>query len=220
MPAGSSQDELDRHWLKEAIRTAHLSEPSPSAYCVGAILVLHGPTPPNSISQQAIDLLKQQHANLSADLSDAVVLATGFSRELPGNTHAEEACLMKLNKLLLDLRSTAGLDSVQNSSAVGGSIDAEWSLELKELVSQAGITMYTTMEPCSKRLSGRPPCVNHLLQLNIPRVVMGIAEPQDIFVQCTGIKSLQDQGIIVKVISGLEEDCWRPNAHIRLSYFG
>ncbi|KAI9105566.1 cytidine deaminase-like protein [Phlyctochytrium arcticum] len=59
---------IDREYMLQAIAEANHSVPVPSAYCVGAILVS----------------------------TDDKVLSTGFSRELPGNTHAEECCLLKL----------------------------------------------------------------------------------------------------------------------------
>ncbi|KND00998.1 uncharacterized protein SPPG_04094 [Spizellomyces punctatus DAOM BR117] len=60
----------DIRFMEMAISQAQRSEPVPSAYCVGAVLV-----------------------------KDNKVLATGYSRELPGNTHAEECCLLKLSNM-------------------------------------------------------------------------------------------------------------------------
>ena len=55
----------DEHWLRQAIGLSRQCPPSPSAYCVGAVLVG----------------------------SDGSVLATGFSRERDPRDHAEEAAL-------------------------------------------------------------------------------------------------------------------------------
>ena len=131
-----------------AIQLAHLSEPSPSAYCVGAVLS-----------------------------KGDIVLATGYSRELPGNTHAEECALIKF----------------------GGSC--------------VGADMYTTMEPCSTRTSGRPPCVEHIIRAQIGRVYVGAMEPAN-FVNCIGVSILQDAGIEVIVVEGFHLRCLEPNSHV------
>eukprot|EP00455_Lapot_gusevi_P027332 TRINITY_DN2890_c0_g1_i2.p2 TRINITY_DN2890_c0_g1~~TRINITY_DN2890_c0_g1_i2.p2 ORF type:complete len:121 (-),score=24.02 TRINITY_DN2890_c0_g1_i2:15-377(-) len=107
------------------------------------------------------------------------VLSTGYSRELPGNTHAEECCLLKLSDV---------------SEARGG-------------------TIYTTMEPCSERLSGKKPCVFHLIEAGIARVVMGCMEPSN-FVTCEGTRLLQQADIQVLYIPSLAKECLAPNRHI------
>lgn len=137
--------------MRLAIDQANLSVPVPTAYCVGAVLT-----------------------------KDGAVLATGFSRELPGNTHAEECALAKV--------------AADSTAARGG-------------------TMYTTMEPCSLRLSGNRPCVERIIEAGIARVVMGVKEPPN-FVECSGIEMLREKGIEVQVVPGVEEDCLRPNRHV------
>ncbi|KAJ3018417.1 DRAP deaminase [Thoreauomyces humboldtii] len=59
----------DGSYMRLAIAEAHRCIPVPTGYNVGAVLV---------------------------DASGTTILAKGFSRELPGNTHAEECCLIKL----------------------------------------------------------------------------------------------------------------------------
>ncbi|KAI9253980.1 cytidine deaminase-like protein [Phascolomyces articulosus] len=140
----------DREFMQIAIEKANESVPVEKAYCVGAVLV--------------------QNDRL---------LTTGFSRELPGNTHAEECALLKLQDI---------------NQAKGG-------------------IMYTTMEPCSTRLSGNRPCTDRLIEAQIERVVMGVREPPDL-VQCTGIQQLKDHGIEVVVVPDVEEACLAPNRHI------
>ncbi|KNE56248.1 hypothetical protein AMAG_02082 [Allomyces macrogynus ATCC 38327] len=171
----NAADAADRYWLRHAITIAHRSAPVPSAYCVGAVLVSRTST----ILPRASDAITPPDAP-----TNQIVLATGFSRELPGNTHAEEVCLLKL--------------------PVGTDL--------------AGCTMYTTMEPCSTRLSGRPSCTGRVLDAKVPRVVMGIVEPADLFVKCTGADTLRERGVEVVHIQGLEEECWAPNRHLRERY--
>ncbi|KAJ2808763.1 hypothetical protein H4S07_003341 [Coemansia furcata] len=109
------------------------------------------------------------------------VLSTGYSRELPGNTHAEQCALMKI-------------------------------AARKELVPKTAV-MYTTMEPCSKRSAGNTPCVKRVLESGIRLVYVGAREPP-IFVQCTGIKELTDNGVKVVHIAELEAECKALNLHL------
>lgn len=146
----STTEDADVAFMRLAIAEAHKSVPADSAYCVGCVVV-----------------------------RDGVVLATGFSRELPGNTHAEQVALMKLD------------------------FDAERA------------TVYTTMEPCSVRLSGNVPCVQSCLRAKVARVVVGAMEPAN-FVVCEGVRLLRDAGVAVALLQGLEADCLAPNRHLQL----
>src|SRR5580692_8722510 len=85
------------------------------------------------------------------------ILATGHTMELPGNTHAEQNCLRKLR-------------GDRNE-------DEEGDAELP-----AGAVLYSTVEPCAKRLSGNAPCVARILATRaggggIATVVYGLREP-------------------------------------------
>jgi len=62
----------DHKFLKLALEEAKKCEPTSTAHCVGCIIV---------------------------DPTTRTVLSTGYSRELPGNTHAEENALAKLSKI-------------------------------------------------------------------------------------------------------------------------
>lgn len=143
-------DSNDLKYMRMAIEESRKSIPAPKAYCVGAVLVLND-----------------------------TVLSVGYSRELPGNTHAEECALAK--------------------------VDANVNLE--------GATMYTTMEPCSVRLSGNRPCVSRILESKIKRVVVGVREPPNL-VSCEGINLLEREGVDVFIVPDVQEACLEPNQHI------
>ncbi|OWZ15835.1 hypothetical protein PHMEG_00010451 [Phytophthora megakarya] len=147
-----SEHESDVAFMRLAIAEAHRSQPSENAYCVGCVVV-----------------------------RDGHVLSSGFSRELPGNTHAEQVALHKLH------------------------FEAQ------------GATVYTTMEPCSKRVSGNVPCVQSCLRAGVTRVVIGVMEPKT-FVICEGVQLLQNAGVDVKLLKGLEADCLAPNKHLNLVF--
>lgn len=156
----TTEDAVHIKWMKKAINISWLSNPVESAYCVGCVII--------------------NNSN-----SEARCLSTGYSRELPGNTHAEECALKKL----------------ANISHKGTKLD-----------------MYTTMEPCSKRLSGNTPCCNNIISANvIKNVYVGATEPENL-VQCNGVKLLQQAGIHVISVrdpkNTIKSACLAPNIHI------
>ncbi|ORY54282.1 cytidine deaminase-like protein [Leucosporidium creatinivorum] len=138
------------HRMRLALDEAKKSVPTPTAFCVGCIITS----------------------------SSGTILSSGYSRELEGNTHAEQCALTKL----------------------GSPEAAAPFLE--------GASIYTTMEPCSLRLSGYMPCVQRVLQTSIQNVYIGVQEPSD-FVECEGTRLLRECGRQVWVVEapGLAEEC-------------
>lgn len=133
------------HFLELALAEARKCVATPTAFCVGAVIV-----------------------STAGD-----ILATGYSRELPGNTHAEANAIDKLPRVNL-----------------------------------AGASIYTTMEPCSVRLSGNTPCVDRCLESRFANVYIGVEEPAD-FVACEGNRRLREAGAAVWLVQreGLREEC-------------
>ncbi|SCU94013.1 LAME_0F05776g1_1 [Lachancea meyersii CBS 8951] len=139
-----------RRYMEQALQEAQKCGPTTTAFSVGAVLVC----------------------------GDRV-LASGHSRELPGNTHAEQCALDKYS-------SATGLARVPVGSA-----------------------LYTTMEPCSLRLSGQLPCVDRILAQNkhIRTVFVGVMEP-DTFVQNNNSRAkLSQHEIDYVLIPGYESAC-------------
>ncbi|KAI8867511.1 hypothetical protein GQ42DRAFT_55112 [Ramicandelaber brevisporus] len=164
----------------------------------------------------------------AVDLWDSYVLSTGYSRELEGNTHAEQCALEKLNNY--------GSDHYHFQIGGGDATAAGWEADDDEtgvgLQSEpVRCTLYTTMEPCSLRLSGNRPCchrihewvgrhpvatasppvatatssrVASLRPAIITRVVVGIREPPDFVQNCTGVEFLLQSGIQVDTIDDNE----------------
>jgi pyrimidine deaminase RibD-like protein len=151
-----SQPETHEKYMLRALGLAKKSPPKPSNYRVGAVLV---------------------------DAESNEIQATGYTLELPGNTHAEQCCFMKL------------------AERYGVSED-----NLKE-VAPKNLLLYTTMEPCSKRLSGNVSCVERVLRLasSIKTVYVGVLEPKK-FVTNTGIDTLRAAGIDIVHVQGLEQE--------------
>ncbi|KAG8865182.1 hypothetical protein FRB96_000071 [Tulasnella sp. 330] len=167
----SADDDVHLYFLKLALDEAKKCEPTPTAFCVGCVIVVKPSSGPS-----------ESNANQ--------VLATGYSRELPGNTHAEANALAK----------AYACDASDNTSAETSSSPSS----IETLLSLADV--YTTMEPCSVRLSGLSPCADALIKAKIKRCFIGVGEPTD-FVDCEGAQKLIDAGIPVIWVRGLEAEC-------------
>ena len=105
------------------------------------------------------------------------VLTTGHLRELPGNTHAEQCALEKYYE------STG------------------------QRVLPEGTELYTTVEPCSERLSGNLPCADRILGTGIKTCFVGILEPDTFVKNTTSRQQLKKSGIEYIHIKGYEDEC-------------
>ena len=121
------------------------------------------------------------------------IISTGYSLEIPpdslgdsGTTHAEQCCFVKV--------------------AQKHNLPEERIGE----VLPANTVLYTTMEPCNKRLSGNRTCVDRIMRLNgaIKAVYVGVKEPE-VFVSpehgTTGRKKLENAGVAVRFVEGMSE---------------
>ncbi|KAG0688276.1 hypothetical protein C6P40_001189 [Pichia californica] len=138
-----------KKYMQLSIEEAKKSEPTPTAFCVGALLVNGGK-----------------------------ILETGYSRELPGNTHAEQCALEKYF-------------TKYNTDKV-----------------PPGTELYTTMEPCSLRLSGNEPCLDRVIKQdgNISSVFVGVMEPATFVKNNVSYDKLSDAGINYIKVDGFEEE--------------
>ncbi|PWY73490.1 DRAP deaminase [Aspergillus eucalypticola CBS 122712] len=118
------------------------------------------------------------------------ILSTGYSMELPGdrpgdpgNTHAEHCCFIKVADQHDIPENQIGKVLPQNT------------------------VLYTTMEPCNRRLSGNRTCVERILQLGdaIKVVYVGIKEPEKFIGENTGRKRLEKAGVVVELVEGMED---------------
>ncbi|KAF8559776.1 diaminohydroxyphosphoribosylamino-pyrimidine deaminase [Imleria badia] len=141
--------------------------PVQTAFCVGCVLVTRVPG------------------------MEPVSLATGYSRELPGNTHAEANALT--NAFSLSESHLAVLFPLASSTP-----------SIEDVLQHTDV--YTTLEPCSVRASGLPPCADALIKAGIRRCIIGVGEPDD-FVKCEGAQRLKGAGIDVVWLSSLEKQC-------------
>ncbi len=91
------------------------------------------------------------------------------------------------------------------TSPYGGShaeINAIRSVQNKLLLAKS--TLYVTLEPCS-HFGNTPPCANLIVQHKIPKVIIGITDPNPL-VSGKGIQILKDAGCEV-IFGVLENEC-------------
>lgn len=98
--------------------------------------------------------------------------------------------------------ATLAKDDLLMGTAFRGELNpgehAEYTLlegKLRE-AKTAGSTLYTTLEPCTSRNSPKEPCVEHILNRRISRVVIGMLDP-DQSICGKGVQRLRDSGVQV-----------------------
>ncbi len=76
-----------------------------------------------------------------------------------------------------------------------------------------GATVYSTMEPCSRRSSKPEPCADLIIRHGFKRVVYALREP-DRFVRCEATQKLMVAGIEVCELDAFAADVIRINSHL------
>ncbi|KAK5089394.1 hypothetical protein LTR70_006711 [Exophiala xenobiotica] len=119
------------------------------------------------------------------------ILSTGYTLELEGNTHAEQCALRKL----------ASDHSIPEDD-VGSLLSGELN-----------IVLYTSLEPCGKRLSGNLACVQRIINTRkqhpeggIRKVVFGAKEPGTFVQDSQSCKLLTEATIEWEYLPDLEQD--------------
>lgn len=73
--------------------------------------------------------------------------------------------------------------------------------------------IYSSLEPCGKRLSRPLSCAHLIHQAGIPRVVYGVSEPPT-FVDGNGAAILKQYGIELLQCQGVTRKFWEANQHL------
>ncbi|KPI38325.1 Bifunctional protein RIB2 [Cyphellophora attinorum] len=118
------------------------------------------------------------------------ILSTGYTLELEGNTHAEQCALTKMDEAH---PREGGLPNI--------------------LTQGLKVTLYTTLEPCSKRLSGNTPCVQRIIDTRqgdpeggVRKVVFGAKEPNTFVQDSQSCRLLTEAGVEWEYIPDLEQE--------------
>lgn len=76
-----------------------------------------------------------------------------------------------------------------------------------------GASVYSTLEPCSRRASRPRTCTQLIIEAGISRVVYALREPP-IFVDCDGVELLAAAGLAVVWTPELADEVIEINAHL------
>jgi diaminohydroxyphosphoribosylaminopyrimidine deaminase/5-amino-6-(5-phosphoribosylamino)uracil reductase len=98
-----------------------------------------------------------------------------------------------------------GPDGKELASGYSRDTDAQNHAEesaLGKLDQAAGATVYSSLEPCTVRLSRPRPCTDLIIEAGVARVVFALREPP-VFVRCDGVERLTEAGIEVIEIPSL-----------------
>lgn len=166
----SPSKEVSLKYLQETIKLAEKSPPKPTNFRVGCVIVTF------------------------QESSEPQVISTGYTLELPGNTHAEQCALSKF--------------------AEKQSISEEAISDI--LTPELNTVLYTSLEPCGKRLSGNLPCVQRIIATRgrdpaagIKKVVFGAKEPGTFVQDSQSCKLLTEAGIEWEYLPEFEEEILR-----------
>ncbi|OWZ69712.1 hypothetical protein AYX14_04886 [Cryptococcus neoformans] len=233
-PSATSSDPTDLALIRHCLQLTLNCEVSPTAFCVGSTLFLPSSSSYYPPLKSHFDAFPQSVVGEPKGL----ILADGWSRQIPGNTHAEANALTNFRIKYADILSDddgdgegqredesliEGRGYKRRESSGGGEDNDEDEgpareecgsiMSSKEVRQLAPIEMvlkdaicFATMEPCSYRTSGGPSCALELVRAGVKAVYLGVEEPPD-FVECEGVRILQDGGVQVVRVVGLEEDC-------------
>ena len=126
--------------------------------------------------------------------ADGTELSRGFSRDSDRVVHAEESALGKL---------------APGAPGAPGAPDAPGDPRLP------GATIYSTLEPCSRRKSRPRSCTELIIASGIRRVVIAWREPALFVADCRGYELLEQAGVEVTELPAFSEQAAAPNRHLR-----
>ncbi|OAL40613.1 hypothetical protein AYO20_00349 [Fonsecaea nubica] len=203
------------HYLRYALSLARRSPPKPTNFRVGCVIV-------------AFDKKRGGEGEEEGEEKEqGRVLATGYTLELEGNTHAEQNALAKLAR-------EHGISlSSETPSSETSSLEYLAELGREVLTPDKDVYLYTTLEPCGKRLSGNIPCVQRIIATRtrtrtpsqgspgeggggpgrdgggIRKVIFGAREPGTFVQDSASLKILDGAGVPWEYVPGLEEEILR-----------
>jgi pyrimidine deaminase RibD-like protein len=156
--------------MRHCLQLTLLCPVSQTAFCVGSTLFLpsssaayeslrpHFPafnTPTHSSSDPSISAAGAGTGDDSTTNIAGLILGDGYSRQIPGNTHAEANALTNFRTAYAALLRDAPQGSLPAVDEVLAEVDC-----------------YATMEPCSVRTSGGPSCALELVRARVKTVYL------------------------------------------------
>lgn len=79
-----------------------------------------------------------------------------------------------------------------------------------------GATIYSTLEPCTRRKSRPRSCTQLIIAARLARVVIAWREPSLFVADCQGVELLEQAGLSVVELPGFAERAAAPNRHLAI----
>jgi len=79
-----------------------------------------------------------------------------------------------------------------------------------------GATIYSTLEPCTRRKSRPRSCTQLIIAAGLARVVIAWREPSLFVADCQGVELLEQSGLSVIELPGFAERAAAPNRHLAI----
>jgi diaminohydroxyphosphoribosylaminopyrimidine deaminase/5-amino-6-(5-phosphoribosylamino)uracil reductase len=79
-----------------------------------------------------------------------------------------------------------------------------------------GATIYSTLEPCTRRKSRPRSCTQLIIAAGLARVVIAWREPSLFVADCQGVELLEQAGLSVVELPGFAERAAAPNRHLAI----
>ena len=165
-------DPLHLALMRHCLDLTYKCEVSPTAFCVGSTLFL----PSTSTHYTALKDRFPSFSPSGSSTSDAksgssravgLILGDGYSRQIPGNTHAEANALANFRTRHAQLVAAVPV----SVAASTGDANGQPSIPPIEQVLK-DVVCYATMEPCSVRTSGGPSCALELVRAGVKAVYL------------------------------------------------
>ncbi|KIW34547.1 uncharacterized protein PV07_01324 [Cladophialophora immunda] len=221
-PASEPSQATHLHYLRQALSLARQSPPKPTNFRVGCVIVSFAASPStgsdgaattSNVKEGVVGGGEAQNEN--DVVMEGEVLSTGYTLELEGNTHAEQNALTKL-------AHAHGILSTSTSPSLSSSPSDLALLGRRVLTPERNVYLYTTLEPCGKRLSGNTPCVQRIVATRDPtaatgggggggirKVVFGAREPGTFVQDSQSLQMLDAAGVPWEYVAGMEEEILR-----------
>ncbi|KAK2733197.1 hypothetical protein FQN55_003706 [Onygenales sp. PD_40] len=208
------------HYLRACLSLAKQSPPKPTNFRVGAILLSRHQQQQPATTTTTTTTTPSDDPHLQTD----TILSTGYTLELPGNTHAEQCALAKY-------AAANGLSEERVGEVLPPPPPAPATATATATEDSPLIVLYVTMEPCGLRLSGNLPCVQRIIRTRegagagtdaqlgageegrgrrgrrgIDKVYFGVKEPGTFVGGSVGCRMMDEVGVEWEVVSGLEEE--------------
>jgi hypothetical protein len=151
-----SEDPLHLALMRRCLELTLHCPVSPTAFCVGSLLYLPSGSQFFHALADRFPSFPPSSPSTSTSTS-GLILSEGYSRQIPGNTHAEANALANFHTRYAELVASLGVDGLP---PVG------------EILRQGEVECFATMEPCSIRTSGGPSCALELVRAGVKAVYL------------------------------------------------